>query len=83
MWTRLPNVLDIPPIGLAFGIDLASKPDGVGKRGMEALDAGFFEHDFMFRAVGDTLALSPPLIVSESQIGEMFEKLARIIKAVA
>ena len=33
--------------------------------------------------VGDTLALSPPLIVSESQIGEMFDKLARIIKAVA
>jgi beta-alanine--pyruvate transaminase len=79
----LPNVLDIRPVGLTVGIDLASKPDAVGKRGMEALDAGFFEHDFMFRAVGDTLALSPPLIVSESQIGEMFDKLGKIIKAVA
>jgi beta-alanine--pyruvate transaminase len=37
----------------------------------------------MFRAVGDPLALSPPLIVSESQIDEMFDKLGRIIKAVA
>jgi len=27
--------------------------------------------------------LSPPLIVSEAQIGEMFDKLAKIIKAVA
>jgi beta-alanine--pyruvate transaminase len=79
----LPNVLDIRPVGLTVGIDLASKPDGVGKRGMEALDLGFFEHEVMFRAVGDTLALSPPLIVSEKQIGEIFDKLARIIKAVA
>jgi beta-alanine--pyruvate transaminase len=79
----LPNVLDIRPVGLTVGIDLASKPDGVGRRGMDALDLGFFEHDVMFRAVGDTLALSPPLIVSESQIGEIFDKLARIIKAVA
>jgi beta-alanine--pyruvate transaminase len=35
------------------------------------------------RAVGDTLALSPPLIVSEAQIGELFEKLGNVIKAVA
>jgi beta-alanine--pyruvate transaminase len=47
------------------------------------LELGFFEHDVMFRAVGDTLALSPPLIVTENQIGEIFDKLARIIKAVA
>ena len=79
----LPNVLDIRPVGLTVGIDLASKPDAVGKRGMEALELGFFEHDVMFRCVGDTLALSPPLILSESQIGEIFDKLAHIIKAVA
>jgi beta-alanine--pyruvate transaminase len=79
----LPNVLDIRPVGLTVGIDLASKPDGVGKRGLEALELGFFKHDIMFRAVGDTLALSPPLIVSEAQIGEMFDKLATIIKQVA
>jgi len=79
----LPNVLDIRPVGLTVGIDLASRADGAGKRGFEALDAGFFDHDIMFRAVGDTLALSPPLIVSESQIGEIFEKLAKIIRAVA
>src|SRR6476659_7392986 len=79
----LPNVLDIRTIGLTVGIDLANKPDGVGKRGYEALDRGFFEHGVMFRAVGDTLAMSPPLIVSEAQIGELFDKLATIIKQVA
>src|SRR6186997_1029691 len=79
----LPNVLDIRTVGLTVGIDLASRPDAVGKRGTDALDLGFFEHDVTFRAIGDTLALSPPLIVSESQIGEMFDKLGHIIRAVA
>jgi beta-alanine--pyruvate transaminase len=79
----LPNVLDIRPVGLMVGIDLASKPDAVGKRGMEALELGFFEHDVTFRAIGDTLALSPPLIVTEAQIGEIFDKLGKIIRQVA
>ena len=79
----LPNVLDIRPVGLCVGVDLASRPDAVGKRGFEAMDLAFHEHGLMIRGVGDTLALSPPLIISESQIGEIFDKLARIIKAVA
>jgi len=79
----LPNVLDIRPIGLAVGVDLASKPDAVGKRGYEAMELAFHEHDLMVRGVGDTLALSPPLIVSEAQIGEIFDKLGKVIKAVA
>ena len=78
----LPNVLDIRPVGLTLGIDLASKPDGVGKRGYEALDAAFYDHGLMLRAVGDTLALSPPLIVSEAQIGEIFDKVSKVIRAV-
>jgi beta-alanine--pyruvate transaminase len=79
----LPNVLDIRPVGLTVGIDLASKPDAVGKRGFEALELAFHEHGLMLRAVGDTLAMSPPLIVSEEQIGELFDKAGKIIKAVA
>jgi beta-alanine--pyruvate transaminase len=79
----LPNVLDIRCVGITVGIDLASKPDGVGKRGFEAMDRGFHDEGIMLRAVGDSLAMSPPLIVSENQIGEIFEKVARIIKAVA
>ena len=37
----------------------------------------------MIRVTGDTLALTPPLIVSEAQIDEIVEKVARVIKAVA
>jgi beta-alanine--pyruvate transaminase len=79
----LPNVLDIRAVGLTVGIDLASRPDAVGKRGYEAMERAFHEHDLMLRGVGDTLALSPPLIVSEGEIGEIFDKLAGVIRAVA
>ncbi len=79
----LPNVLDIRAVGLCCGIDLASRPGSPGLRAYEAMERGFHEADVMVRAAGDTLALSPPLIVSEAQIGEIFEKVGRAIKAVA
>jgi beta-alanine--pyruvate transaminase len=37
----------------------------------------------MMRIAGDTLALTPPLIVSEDEIGEIVEKVAKVIRAVA
>ena len=79
----LPNVLDIRTIGLVGAIDLASRPDAVGQRGYEAMERGFHEHGLMFRVTGDTIALSPPLIVTEDQIGEIADKVAKVIRAVA
>jgi len=79
----LPNVLDIRCVGLTAGIDLASRPDAVGRRAYDAMVKGFNEESVMIRATGDTLALTPPLIVSEREIEEMFGKVARVIKAVA
>jgi beta-alanine--pyruvate transaminase len=79
----LPNVLDIRTIGLVAAIDLASRPDAVGSRAFEAMDRGFQEASLMMRVTGDTIALSPPLIVSEEQIGEIVDKLERVIRAVA
>ncbi|MFL5147208.1 MAG: aspartate aminotransferase family protein, partial [Microvirga sp.] len=68
---NLPNVLDIRTIGLVAAIDLASRPDAFGSRAFEAMDRGFQEAGLMMRVTGDTIALSPPLIVSEEQIGEI------------
>ncbi|MBD2747003.1 aspartate aminotransferase family protein [Microvirga sp. BT688] len=79
----LPNVLDIRTIGIVGAIDLASRPDAVGARAFEAMDRGFQEHGIMMRVTGDTIALSPPLIITEAQIGEIVEKLTKVIKAVA
>src|SRR6516162_10178851 len=78
----LPGVLDIRTVGLAAGIDLASKPDGFGKRAYAAMERAFHDEGLMIRVAGETLALSPPLIVSEAQIDEMFDKVGRVIKAV-
>ena len=79
----LPNVLDIRQVGLTAAIDLASKPDTVGKRGYDGMEMGFHDFDMMIRGAGDTLVVTPPLTVSEAQIGEIFDKLGKIIKAVA
>jgi beta-alanine--pyruvate transaminase len=79
----LPNVVDIRTLGLTAGIDLAPSADAPGKRGFEALNSSFHDNDMMLRVAGDTLALTPPLIISEDQIGEIVEKVGKVIRAVA
>jgi beta-alanine--pyruvate transaminase len=78
----LPGVLDIRTVGLAAGIDLASRPGAVGRRAYEVMEHAFNEEGVMVRVAGETLALSPPLIASEAEIGEIFDKVGRAIKAV-
>jgi beta-alanine--pyruvate transaminase len=78
----VPGVLDIRTVGLVAGIDLASKPDGFGKRAYAAMEKAFHEHGVMIRVTGDTIALSPPLIVSEDEIEEIFAKIGQVIEAV-
>ncbi|WP_406856531.1 aspartate aminotransferase family protein [Alsobacter sp. KACC 23698] len=79
----LPNVLDIRAVGMVGAIDLASRPDAVGKRAFEAMDRAFRDHDLMIRITGETIAVTPPLIISEDQIGELVDKLGKVIRAVA
>jgi beta-alanine--pyruvate transaminase len=47
------------------------------------VNSAFRDNDLMLRIAGDTLALTPPLIVSEDQVGEIIEKVAKVIRAVA
>ena len=79
----LPNVVDIRTVGVTAGIDLAPITDAPGKRGFEAMNTGFHDHDLMLRIAGDTLALTPPLIASDDDIGEIIDKVGRVIRAVA
>ena len=71
------------PSGLPPAIDLAPRPGAPGERGYEAMERAFHDEDLVIRITGDTLAIAPPLIVSEAEIGEIFEKVARVIRAVA
>jgi beta-alanine--pyruvate transaminase len=77
-----PGVLDIRTVGLVAAFDLASKPDGFGKRAYAAMEKGFHEDGILLRIAGDTLVVTPPLIISEDQIGEVFEKVGKLIAAV-
>ena len=79
----LPNVLDIRTIGLVAAIDLASIPDAYGKRAFNAMDKAFQEHGMMIRSTGDTLAVTPPLIISDAQIDKLIDKLRKTILSVA
>ena len=76
-------MLDIRTLGLVAAVDLASKPDAVGKRAYEAMENAFHEHDILLRITGETLALTPPLTISEAQIGEVADKLRTVIRSVA
>ncbi|WP_291637206.1 aspartate aminotransferase family protein [Bosea sp. (in: a-proteobacteria)] len=78
-----PNVVDIRTVGLVGAIDLAPRADGVGKRAFEAMDRLFREEGLMVRTAADTIAFSPPLIITEDQVEELIGKLRRAIRAVA
>jgi beta-alanine--pyruvate transaminase len=75
------HVIDVRNIGLMAGIDLTPRAGTPGARGYEALVRAF-EAGLMVRPTGDTIALSPPLIVSEEQIGRIVEVLGDVFDAI-
>ena len=79
----LPNVADIRPIGLIAGIDLDPIPGKPGLRGYNAIESMYHEHDLYVRVTADTICVSPPLIATESDFGQIRDKIATVIKAVA
>jgi beta-alanine--pyruvate transaminase len=78
-----PNVLDIRCVGLTAGIDLAARAGAPGRRAYDTMVHAFQNESLVVRVTGETIALTPPLIVSESEIGAIVETVARSIRAVA
>lgn len=79
-----PMVGEIRGIGLIAGIELVldkatKRPfDPVGKAGsIFALRAQ--EHGLVVRAMGDTIALSPPLIITDSQVTDMVGRFRKAL----
>lgn len=78
----LPHVIDVRNIGLIGAIELEPIPDAPTKRAFPAfLEA--FENGVLIRTTGDTIALSPPLIISRAQIDELFGTLSTVLKTLA
>ncbi len=78
----LPNVVDIRNIGLVGGIELAPIAGEPGKRAFDVfLDC--WERGVLVRTTGDTVALSPPLVIEPQHIEQIAGTLARAIKRAA
>lgn len=76
------HVADIRTAGLLCAIDLAPRPGADGARGGEAgklcLDAGV-----LIRNAGDTLVLSPPLVIAPAEIEEIFTAIEQALGRIA
>ncbi len=77
-----PHVVDVRNIGLLGAVDLAPRAGAAGARG-NAVHAACFDAGVLIRNSGDTLVLSPPLVISEAQIGEVADSIRVALQAVA
>jgi beta-alanine--pyruvate transaminase len=78
-----PHVIDVRTLGLVAGIELEARPGRPGTRAFDAFTDAFFNQDVLIRTTGDTIALSPPLIISEAQIDELAGRVRRAIERTA
>jgi beta-alanine--pyruvate transaminase len=78
----LPHVIDLRNIGLVGAIELAPRAgQPAGKRGFDAL-LGCWDKGLLIRTTGDTIALSPPLIVENKHIEQMVSVLGEVLKTI-
>jgi beta-alanine--pyruvate transaminase len=77
-----PHVIDVRNIGLVGGIELAPLPGQATQRAfnvfLECYDKGL-----LIRTTGDTIALSPPLIIERGQIDQIVDTLRTAIRHAA
>ena len=76
-----PHVVDVRNCGLMAAIELEPRAGQPGKRAYEVFVKAF-EAGVLIRVTGDTIALSPPLIVEKSQIDRIFDCVATMLRSV-
>lgn len=79
----LENVEDIRSCGIVVGIDLTPIEGKPTKRAYSAMVEAYENQNMMIRVTGDTIALSPPLTFTESEIDQTFSQLRSVIQAVS
>jgi 4-aminobutyrate--pyruvate transaminase len=76
-----PMVFNIRGIGLGGAVQLHSLPDAVGARGRAMQDAMMAE-GLLLRVVKDTINFAPPLIITQTEVDELFARFTRALAAV-
>ena len=75
-------VLDVRAIGLLCAVELEPRPGAAGARGSEVAQ-WCFEQGVLVRGSGDTIVISPPLVISPQEIAQVFDTLAGALNQVA
>ena len=75
------NVIDLRVIGLVAGIEFSPRPGAASKRAFEIFTKAF-EKGLMVRVTGETIAVSPPLIIEKPQIDQLVSIIAEAVNAV-
>jgi beta-alanine--pyruvate transaminase len=78
----LPHVIDVRNYGLVGAVELEPRAGKPGARAFEVF-LECFERGVMVRQTGDTIAMSPPLIVDSKQIARIVETLGAVIRKIA
>jgi beta-alanine--pyruvate transaminase len=78
----LPHVLDVRNYGLIGAVELEPRAGKPGARAFEVF-LKCFERGVMVRQTGDTIAMSPPLIIESKQITRLIETLGAVIRETA
>jgi beta-alanine--pyruvate transaminase len=76
-----PHVVDIRCIGLMAAVDFAAVPGAPGRRSY-ACHRGCLEHGVAVRMAGDSIVLSPPLIIEKGQIDEIVSAISQSLQRV-
>ncbi|MET0407164.1 MAG: aspartate aminotransferase family protein [Hyphomicrobium sp.] len=76
---ELPHVIDVRNIGLIGAVEFAPDPAQPAKRAYERFVKAF-EAGILVRQTGDIIALSPPLVISKSEIDELFDTFTKVLK---
>jgi beta-alanine--pyruvate transaminase len=77
----LPHVIDVRNLGMVAAVELEPRPGAVGARGYEAF-VECFKAGLLVRMTGDVLAMSPPLVIEESQVDEAVGILRGVLERI-
>lgn len=84
----LPFVGETRCSGLVGGVELVrdkdTKSSFEAKSGVGAKTAGFAQEEgLIVRAIGDSIALCPPMVIADAELNEMFDRLERALAKTA